>query len=84
MTKKKKPNRLKDNSTYIYGVVNKIVNGSYFLKDDEGREVKAYLSGNIKRCRIKITIHDRVRVVVDKSDFSTGRIVWRCNEGEKN
>ncbi len=60
------------------GVVEKILGGGWHeVKLDNGRTVRAKLSGRLRNFRIRILAGDRVRIEVSEYDFTTGFIVYR-------
>jgi len=50
---------------------------SFRVKLDEGREIRAHLSGRLRINRIKVLAGDRVQVELSPYDESKGRIVYR-------
>ncbi len=58
-------------------VVESLPNLRFKVKLDSGREVLAYLAGQMKRNRIKVLPGDRVVVEFSIYDKERGRIIWR-------
>jgi translation initiation factor IF-1 len=60
------------------GQVLEALPGTLFkMKLDDGQEILAYLSGKLRRYRIKILPGDRVTVEMTPYDEKRGRIVYR-------
>jgi translation initiation factor IF-1 len=49
----------------------------YRVRLDNGHETLAYLSGRMRRFRIRIAPGDRVRVELSPYDLARGRITYR-------
>jgi translation initiation factor IF-1 len=47
------------------------------VRPENGHELLAYLSGKMRRFRIRIVLGDRVRVELSPYDFARGRINYR-------
>ena len=52
-------------------------NGVFRLSLDNGHEALGYLSGKMRRFRIRIFPGDRVKIELSPYDLSRGRIVYR-------
>jgi translation initiation factor IF-1 len=52
-------------------------NGVFRLSLDNGHEALGYVSGKMRRFRIRIAPGDRVRIELSPYDLSRGRIVYR-------
>ena len=50
---------------------------SFKILLDNGYEVKAVISGRLRKNRIKILTGDRVRVAISPYDLSRGRVTFR-------
>ena len=50
---------------------------SFKILLDNGHEVKAVISGRLRKNRIKILTGDRVRVAISPYDLSRGRVTFR-------
>ena len=50
---------------------------------DDGEEVLAYISGKMRRYRIKTLVGDRVKVEISPYDQKKGRVVYRYKVGDK-
>ena len=62
----------------MMGTVDKALKGLKFrVKMDNGHEVLAYLSGRMRRYRIRVLLGDRVKVELSPYDLDRGRIVYR-------
>jgi len=60
------------------GVVKEVFKGGNFLVETEkGLEVRAHLSGKLRRYRIRVVLGDKVTVAVSPYDLSNGRITFR-------
>ena len=44
---------------------------------DNGHEIKAVISGKLRKNRIRILTGDRVKVSISPSDLSRGRVTYR-------
>jgi translation initiation factor IF-1 len=58
-------------------VLESLRNGIFRIRLDNGHEVLGYVSGRMKRYRIRMLLGDRVRVEVSPYDLDRGRIVYR-------
>jgi len=63
----------------VEGIVNKILPNLNFRVqlDSDKREILAYLSGKMRRFRIKVLIGDRVTMEMPSKDSNRGRIIYR-------
>ena len=60
------------------GVVTEVLpDGNYRVKLDNEHEVLAYMSGKMRKFRIRILLGDRVRVEMSPYDLTRGRISYR-------
>jgi translation initiation factor IF-1 len=60
------------------GVVTEVLPDSRFrVKLENGHETMAYVSGRVKKNRIRIITGDRVQLEMTPYDLSKGRIVFR-------
>lgn len=60
------------------GVVKKALPDTLFRVElEDGREILAYLSGRMRRYRIRVLPGDRVNVEMTKYDEKKGRIIYR-------
>ena len=50
---------------------------SFKILLDNGHEVKAVISGRLRKNRIRILTGDRVRVAISPYDLSRGRVTFR-------
>ena len=68
----------KDDAIEVRGTVDELLPGGEFrVKLDNDQEVIAYLSGKIRKNRIRIGIGDEVKVAMSPSDLTRGRITFR-------
>lgn len=51
--------------------------GMFRVELENGHEVLAYLSGKMRRHRIRVLLGDRVQVEVSPYDLTRGRLVYR-------
>jgi translation initiation factor IF-1 len=59
-------------------VIEALRNGNYRVAlDGGGHQVLAYISGKMRRFRIRIVVGDQVRVELSPYDLTRGRIVFR-------
>jgi len=78
MNKDFKQNTSKLKKNRVDGVIlEALPSASFKVKLEDGSEILAYLSGNIKRFRIKILPGDKVTVEMSPYDKTRGRIVYR-------
>lgn len=69
---------LKEGLLAFEGVVEEILGGGlYKIKLTNNHYIKAYLSGRIKKNKIKIIVGDLVKLEVSTTDLTTGRITLR-------
>ncbi len=69
----KKEEALKINGT----VTEALANTQYRVQLENGAEILAYLTGNIRRFRIRVVPGDQVEVELTPYDLTRGRIVYR-------
>lgn len=51
--------------------------GKFLVKLDSGQEITAYLSGRMKKFRIRVLLGDVVKVELSHYDLTIGRITFR-------
>jgi translation initiation factor IF-1 len=67
----------KENEIRVKGVVTEsLPNTTYRIEGENGKLILAYLSGKMKRYRIKVMVGDTVEVVVDQNG-DKGRVARR-------
>ena len=59
------------------GIVHEVLPNGMFKVDINGNIIIAYISGNIRKNRIKILNRDRVEVELSAYDLTKGRITYR-------
>jgi len=68
----------KDDAIEFRGTVDELLPGGEFrVKLDNDQEVITYLSGKIRKNRIRIGIGDEVKVAMSPYDLTRGRITFR-------
>jgi len=68
----------RDDLIHLEGVVTKTLGGGQMeVETPEGLNLRAVLSGRMKRFKIKVLVGDRVRVSVSPYDPSHGLITYR-------
>ena len=68
----------KDKGVEVEGVVRETLpNAMFRVELENGHEVLAHVSGNIRRNYIKILPGDRVLLVLNINDLKRGRIIYR-------
>lgn len=69
----------KDKGVEVEGVVRETLPNAMFRVElnDNGHEVLAHVSGNIRRNYIKILPGDRVLLELNVNDLTRGRIIYR-------
>jgi translation initiation factor IF-1 len=71
------PKELNQNEQMVVGtILDTLPNTTYRIELEDGRLMIAYLSGRMKRFRIKVLIGDKVEIVTDSS-AEKGRVVKR-------
>lgn len=58
-------------------VTESLPNGMFRVKLEPGNVILGYLSGKIRKYRIRVLIGDRVRVELSPYDLNKGRITYR-------
>jgi translation initiation factor IF-1 len=58
-------------------VLESLRSGMYRISLDNGHEMLAYISGKMRRYRIRINPGDRVKVELSPYDLDRGRIIYR-------
>jgi translation initiation factor IF-1 len=61
----------------IEGIVHEVLPNGMFKVDINGNIIIAYISGNMRKNRIKILNRDRVEVELSVYDLTKGRITYR-------
>jgi translation initiation factor IF-1 len=59
------------------GIVHEVLPNGMFKVDINGNIIIAYISGNMRKNRIKILNRDRVEVELSVYDLTKGRITYR-------
>jgi len=60
------------------GIVRETLPNAFFrIELDDGGEVLAYISGKMRRYRIRVLLGDKVRVEISPYDLKKGRVVYR-------
>ena len=60
-------------------VIEALRNRMYRIQLDNGHETLGYMSGKMKRYRIRIGLGDRVKIELSPYDLERGRIVYRLS-----
>jgi translation initiation factor IF-1 len=72
------PPREKEPALQMDGVVvDALPNAQFRVRLDNGHELLTYLSGKMRRFRVRIVLGDRVRVELSAYDLTRGRISYR-------
>ena len=58
-------------------IVESLRNGMFRVELDNGNKILGYLSGKIRKYRIRVLVGDRVLVELSPYDLNKGRIVYR-------
>lgn len=62
----------------VEGEVTDVYAGGHFgIKTDEGAEIRAQLSGKLRKHRIRVLLGDRVKIRISPYDLTHGLIVYR-------
>jgi translation initiation factor IF-1 len=68
----------RDDLIPMEGKISKVnAGGNFVVTTEQGHEVKARLSGRMRRYRIRVVLGDRVTVAVSPYDPSRGFITYR-------
>lgn len=68
----------KDDIIEVSGKVQECFKGGKFLvKLDTGQDITAYLSGRMKKFRIRVLLGDVVKIELSPYDLTIGRIIFR-------
>ena len=65
-------------------VMESLPNAMFQVELENGFQVLAHISGNIRRNSIKILLGDRVTVELTPYDLTKGRITYRLRNRDKN
>ena len=69
---------MKDDSIEMKGkVVECLPNTTFKVELETGQIINAYLSGKLRKNRIKVLVEDKVIIQLSPYDLSIGRITWR-------
>ena len=69
----------KEDLIEVEGVITlALPNAVFLVKLENGHEVKAHISGKIRRHFIRILTGDRVKLELSPYDLTRGRITYRC------
>ena len=66
-----------DNIEVSGKVVECFKGGKFLVKLDSGQDIMAYLSGRMKKFRIRVLLGDVVKVELSPYDLTIGRITFR-------
>jgi translation initiation factor IF-1 len=70
----------KEDAIEVQGMVTDALSNDVFsIQLDNGQEVRGYLSGKIRKNRIRILLGDKVTVAFSPYDLKQGRIIRRLN-----
>ncbi len=58
-------------------VIESLPNGMFRVQLEQGNIILGYLSGKIRKYRIRVLIGDRVTVELSPYDLNKGRIIYR-------
>jgi translation initiation factor IF-1 len=58
-------------------VIESLPNGMFRVELDNGNVILGYLSGKIRKFRIRVLLGDRVQVELSPYDLNKGRITYR-------
>jgi translation initiation factor IF-1 len=58
-------------------VIESLRNGMFRIELDNGNVILGYLSGKIRKFRIRVLVGDRVLVELSPYDLNKGRIIYR-------
>jgi len=62
----------------VNGTIEELLPSTNFkVKLEDDRIISSYLSGNMRRNRIKLTVGDEVKIQISPYDLEKGRIVYR-------
>lgn len=67
----------KEDLLKIEGIIEEVLPNGMYRVGINGNLIIAYISGNIRKNRIRVLQHDRVEVEMSPYDLTKGRIVYR-------
>jgi translation initiation factor IF-1 len=67
----------KEDLVKLEGVICEVLSNGIYKVDIDGHIITAYISGNIRKNRIRVLQNDRVEVEMSGYDLSKGRITYR-------
>jgi translation initiation factor IF-1 len=67
----------KEDLLKIEGTVSEVLSNGMYRVNINGNIIVAYISGNIRKNRIRILQNDRVEIEMSAYDLSKGRITYR-------
>ena len=67
----------KEDLLKIEGIIDEVLPNGMYRVVINGNIIVAYISGNIRKNRIRVLQHDRVEVEMSPYDLTKGRIVYR-------
>ena len=70
-------NMAKEDLITLEGIVNEVLPNGTFRVDVNGNMVLAYISGKMRKNRIRILERDKVELEMSGYDLSKGRITYR-------
>ncbi|HEY4510455.1 MAG TPA: translation initiation factor IF-1 [Candidatus Paceibacterota bacterium] len=62
---------------FIGEAIEALPNAMFRVRLEDGKEIIAYLSGKMRKFRIKVLIGDKVKIETSPYDMTKGRIVQR-------
>ncbi len=69
---------VKEEKVELEGEVTEAMRGSLFrIQLDNGHQTIGYMSGKMRRYRIRVSLGDRVKVELSPYDLARGRIIYR-------
>jgi translation initiation factor IF-1 len=69
---------LKEEAIEVEGkVLESLRNGMFHIQLENGKVVLGYLSGKIRKFRIRVLVGDRVLLALSPYDLNKGRIIYR-------
>jgi translation initiation factor IF-1 len=67
----------KEDLLKIEGTISEVLSNGMYRVDISGNIIVAYISGNIRKNRIRILQNDRVEIEMSPYDLTKGRITYR-------
>ena len=64
-------------------VIKTLINANFLVKLENGAIVNAYLSGKMRKNRIRVRLGDKVLVELSIYDLTRGRVIYRYRKNRR-